>query len=123
MKILFDHCTPAPLRRYLTGHSVDTAYELGWETRRNGALLDLAERHGYEILVTTDQSIRYQQNIFGRQISLLLLLSNSWPRIRLHIESIQVALNEIRPGDLREVPISSLNQERSSGSNGSGPVC
>lgn len=123
MKILFDHCTPAPLRRYLTGHSVDTAYELGWETRRNGALLDLAEQHGYEILVTTDQSIRYQQNMFDRQIGLLLLLSNSWPRIRLHIESIQVTLNEMRPGDLREVPISNLNQERSPGSNGSSPAC
>ena len=56
MRILFDHCTPAPLRRYLSEHSVDTAYELGWETLRNGALLDLAESHGYQILGSVDNS-------------------------------------------------------------------
>lgn len=123
MKVLFDHCTPAPLRRLLTGHSIDTAYELGWETRRNGALLDLAERHGYEILITTDQSIRHQQNLSDREIGILLLLSNSWPRIRLRIAAIQNALNELRPGDFREVSIPSMDQERSSGSNGSGPAC
>ena len=122
MRILFDHCTPAPLRRYLTGHSIDTAYELGWETQRNGALLDLAERNGYQILITTDQGIRYQQNMFGRQIGLLLWLSNSWPRIRLQIAAIQKELNEMRPGEFREVPIPSLNRERSSGPNGSGPA-
>ena len=77
MRILFDHCTPAPLRRHLTGHSIDTAYELGWETERNGALLDLAERHGYQIPITTDQSIRQQQNLADRKIGILLLLSNS----------------------------------------------
>ena len=123
MKVLFDHCTPVPLRRHLTGHSIDTAYELGWETRRNGVLLDLAEVHGYEILLTTDQSIRYQQNILGRQIGILLLLSNSWPRIQLRIELVQDALDNMHPGDFREVPIPSLEQERSSRPNGSGAAC
>ena len=105
MKILFDHCTPAPLRRYLSGHTIDTAYELGWNTLRNGALLDIAEQHGYEILITTDQGIRYQQNFLERKIGLLLLLSNSWPRIRLRVEEIQNELNVIRPGELKEVQI------------------
>ena len=113
MKVLFDHCTPAPLRRHLAGHLIDTAYELGWETRRNGALLDLAERHGYQILITTDQSIRHQQNLSDREIGILLLLSNSWPRIRLQIAAIQNTLNELRPGDFQEVAIPSLDQERS----------
>lgn len=111
MKILFDHCTPAPLRRYLSEHSVDTAYELGWETLRNGALLDLAERHGYQIAITTDQSIRHQQNLSSRKTGLLLLLSNSWPRIRLQIAAIQKALNEMRPGEFREVPIPRFAQD------------
>ena len=105
MKILFDHCTPAPLRRHLAGHSIDTAYELGWETQRNGALLDLAERHGYQVLITTDQSIRHQQNLSDREIGILLLLSNSWPLIQLHVESIQDALDDILPGEFREVPL------------------
>lgn len=76
MRILFDHCTPAPLRRRLPGHTVDTAYELGWSTLLNGALLDLAEQRGYEILITTDQGIRHQQNLASRKIGLVLLLSN-----------------------------------------------
>ena len=110
MKVLFDHCTPAPLRRHLIGHSIDTAYELGWETLRNGALLHLAEQHGYEMLVTTDQSIRHQQNLSDRKIGLLLLLSNSWPRIRLHIESIQNELNGMRPGEFKELSIPSSSE-------------
>lgn len=110
MKILFDHCTPAPLRRYLSGHSIDTAYELGWNALRNGALFNLVEQRGYEILITKEQGIRCQQNMTDRKISLLLLFSNSWPRIRLHIEAIQDALKEILPGELREVPIPSPSE-------------
>ena len=60
MKILFDHGTPAPLRQHLVGHSVDTAASMGWERLQNGELLEQAQRHGYEVLVTTDQSMRYQ---------------------------------------------------------------
>ena len=61
MKILFDQGAPAPLRRYLVGHSVDTAYERGWSDLRNGDLLARAEMDGYELLITTDQNMRYQQ--------------------------------------------------------------
>ena len=62
MKILFDQGKPAPLRRYLSGHSVDTAYERGWSDLRNSDLLDKAEMEGYELLITTDQNLRHQQN-------------------------------------------------------------
>ena len=65
MKILFDQGTPAPLRRYLAGHSVDTAYERGWSDLRNGDLLTEAEINGYDLLITTDQNMRYQQNLAG----------------------------------------------------------
>jgi len=60
MKILFDQGTPAPLRRHLLGHVVDTAYEQGWSDLTNGNLLDAAEQAGYELLITTDQNLRYQ---------------------------------------------------------------
>ena len=56
MRILFDHNTPRPLRRYLTEHTVDTAGEKGWAAIRNGNLLDNAEREGYEIVISADQS-------------------------------------------------------------------
>ena len=65
MKILFDHGTPGPLRRELPGHSIDTAADRGWDRLANGDLIDSAEQDGYEILITTDQSMRHQQNLAG----------------------------------------------------------
>ena len=105
MRILFDHDTPRPLRRYLTEHTVDTAYEKGWAELRNGNLLDNAERENYEIMITADQSMRYQQNLEHRRIAIIVLLSNKWPRILSKVEDIRVALSGIQPGELREVPI------------------
>ena len=105
MRILLDHCTPRPLRRYLSGHTVHTARELRWEELRNGALLDRAEDAGYELLITTDQGIRYQQDISDRQIAILGLLDNRWPRIRARVDEIGVSLEHVYPGEVREVPI------------------
>lgn len=79
MKILFDQGTPVPLRRYLSGHTVDTAYERGWSELSNGDLLTTAESENYDLLITTDQNLRYQQNFVGRQIAIVVLLSTSWP--------------------------------------------
>jgi len=70
MKILFDQGTPVPLRGSLLDHKVDTVYERGWSTLANGNLLDTAEREGYNLLVTTDRRLRYQQNLTSRQITL-----------------------------------------------------
>jgi hypothetical protein len=98
MKILFDQGTPVPLRRSLLGHTVDTAYERGWSTLANGDLLDTAERDGYNLLVTTDRNLRYQQNLTSRQIAIVVLLSTSWPRIQQHIDEIRNAIDNIVPG-------------------------
>ena len=105
MKILFDQGTPAPLRRYLAGHSVDTAFERGWSDLRNGDLLARAEMDGYELLITTDQNMRYQQNLSGSRLGILVLLSTSWPRIQLRIGDVQAVVDRMQPGDYREVPI------------------
>jgi hypothetical protein len=105
VKILFDQGVPAPLRRHLTGHTIDTAYEQGWSDLSNGRLLDVAEQVGYQLLITTDQNIRYQQHLSGRQLAILVLLSTSWPRIQLRIADIRATIDEITPGDYREVHI------------------
>ena len=105
MRILFDHGTPRPLRNYLTQHVVDTAAQQGWSDLSNGELLDQAEREAYHLLITTDQNMRHQQNLRGRSLAVVVLLSNRWPRIRLRTEEIQTALEEIQPGEWREVPI------------------
>ena len=104
MRILFDHDTPRPLRRYLVEHTVHTANERGWAEARNGDLLDNAERDGYEVLITADQSMRYQQNMTGRQVAVIVLLSNRWPRVQLRIEEIRATLEGMKPGEVREVP-------------------
>ena len=105
MKILFDHGTPAPLRRDLHGHTVDTAAEKGWDSLLNGELLDRAEQEGYEALITTDQSMRHQQNLAGRRLAIIVLLRTAWPYVRLRIEDIRAAVAEVQPGELKEVSI------------------
>ena len=105
MKILFDQGTLAPLRRYLDGHSVDTAYERGWSELRNGDLLEEAEKSGYELLITTDQNMRYQQNLAGKRLGILVLLSTSWPRIQLRIGDVKDVVDGMQPGDYGEVSI------------------
>ena len=106
MKILLDHGTPAPLRRDLHRHAVDTVKERGWDRLGNGDLLDIAESEGYELLVTTDQSMRYQQNLGHRHLSVIVLLSTTWPYSLEGTEAIRSVIEGIQPGEVREVQIS-----------------
>jgi len=93
------------LRCYLQAHTVDTLAEKGWSDKDNGALLDLAERGDYEVFVTTDQNIRYQQNLSGRAIGIVVLLATAWPDIRLRTREIGKASSLVRPGEVMEVSI------------------
>ncbi len=79
MKILFDANTPAPLSHFLRGHEVVRADELGWQDLGNGALLEAAEEAGFNLLVTCDQNIQYQQNFASRKLAVMVLSSNHWP--------------------------------------------
>jgi predicted nuclease of predicted toxin-antitoxin system len=82
VKILFDQGTPAPLRDFLLNHDVSTAYELGWSTLKNGELLNTAETNSFEVFITTDTNLRYQQNLIQRKIAIVVLNTTSWPRIK-----------------------------------------
>lgn len=105
MKILFDQGTPVPLRRYLTNHEVSTAYIEGWSQLENGELLQAAEDAEFQIFVTTDQNLRYQQNLETRTISIVVLLSTSWPKIRQQTDEIQKIIGQITKGDYIEITI------------------
>jgi hypothetical protein len=105
VRILFDQGTPVPLRRSLDGHVVATAYELGWSTLTNGDLILLAEKEGYELLITTDTNLRYQQNLQERAIAILVLTTTSWPRIRKVTDRIQAAIAAIASGDVQKLQI------------------
>ena len=105
MKILFDQGTPVPLRKYLSEHTIDTAFEKGWSSLTNGDLLQIAEVNDYNLLVTTDQNLRYQQNLSRRKIAIIVLLSTSWPRIKQHIDMICDKINKIQPSQYSEIKI------------------
>lgn len=105
MNILFDQGPPQPLRRYLPKHVVETAYEKGWSDLKNGDLLEKAEQNGYNLLVTTDQNLRYQQNLAGRKLAILVLMSTSWPRIKANLKEVQYSVDVTTPGGYVEVSI------------------
>ena len=104
MKILFDQGTPVPLRQFLTDHTVKTAYEESWSALSNGDLLTEAENAGYQLLVTTDHNLRYQQNLRERQIAIVVLLTTSWPRIRPKAQNILEVINALSSGGYAEIP-------------------
>src|SRR5436190_22320762 len=105
MSILFDQGTPVPLRQLLSGHSVSTAYEMGWSELANGDLLEAAEAD-FDALVTTDQNLRYQQALAGRRLAILVLPTTSWPRIRAHQEQVVAAIDALRPGEIVDLTFS-----------------
>jgi hypothetical protein len=105
MLILFDHGTPAPLLSFLIGHTVTKTKDLGWDTLSNGELLKAAEEADYEILVTTDKNIRYQQNLIGRRIALVVLANPRWPVVRRYVQRVVTAVNAASPGSYTEVDI------------------
>jgi hypothetical protein len=105
MLILFDHVTPSGIARYLPGHTVTKAKDRGWDTLTNGDLLAEAERAGFDVLLTADKNMRYQQNLRGRRIALVVLSTPQWPVVRLHIGRIVSALNAATPGSYIEVNI------------------
>lgn len=103
MRILFDQGTPVPLRRSLIGHEVETAYEQGWSALQNGVLLKTAEEAGFDAIITTDQNLRYQQNLAERRLAVLVLLTTDWRRIQKGIDRVVDAVAAMRLGSYAEL--------------------
>ncbi len=105
MRILFDQGVPAPLRHSVSSHEVATCFELGWSALRNGELLEAAEAASFQVFVTTDQNLRYQQNLSARAISIIVLRTTSWPLMQGHLSTIVEAIERAVAGGYREVAI------------------
>ena len=106
MLILFDHGAPQGVARSLRAHTVITAQARGWDKLTNGALLAAAEEAAVDLLFTTDQNIRYQQNLTGRKIALVVLTGTTkWSSVRLHLERISAIVDAATPGSYTELPI------------------
>lgn len=105
MRVLFDQATPVPIRPYLKGHDVRTAAQQGWDALQNGDLLTAAETAGFDLLLTTDKNMRYQQNLAGRKIAVVVLGQQQWPDLRPHVQLVIDAVNTAEPGSYLEVDI------------------
>jgi len=106
MLILFDHGTPRGLARALHGHAVITAKARGWDKLTNGDLLKVAEEAAVDLLLTTDQRIRYQQNLTGRKIAIVVLAGTTkWSRVQLHLERVAAVVGAATPGSYSEILI------------------
>ena len=93
------------LRPHLVGHTVRTAAQQGWSELRNGDLLTEAEKAGFEMLVTIDKNMRYQQNLAHRKITIVVLGKQQWPELQPHVQLVMEAVNSARPGSYTEVEI------------------
>ncbi len=98
MRVLFDQATPVPIRGYLEGHDVHTAAQQGWDTLKNGELLAAAEADGFDVLLTTDKNMPYQQNLAGRKIAVVVLGLQQWPSLRPNVGRVVEAIKAAIPG-------------------------
>ena len=105
MLVLFDQSTPVPIRPSLKGHTVETAWQRGWDKLKNGDLLKAAEEAGFEVLVTPDKNIRHQQNLRNYTIAIIVLGNPQWPVLRHHVDRVVAAVNAAKPGTYCEVEI------------------
>ncbi len=99
MRILFDKNVPVGVRRFLAAHDVQTFADLQWRPQlENGELLKAGEAAGFDVMVTSDQNIRYQQNLTGRKLALVVFGSNIWPIVRGHETAITEVVTHAVPG-------------------------
>jgi hypothetical protein len=105
MNILFDNGTPKPIARVLTDHQVTHARQIGWHELANGELIQKAEEAGYDLLLSTDKNIRYQQNLSARKIAIVILGNSQWPQVKLRLDAIVAAVNAAMPSSYIEVDI------------------
>ena len=105
MRIIFDQATPVPIRPYLERHTVRTAAQQGWDKFKNGDLLTAAEEAGFDLLLTTDKNMRYQQNLQNRKIAVVVLGQQQWPILHPHIQLVVDAINAATPGSYVEVSV------------------
>jgi len=105
MRVLFDNGTPRGVATALSGHTVEEVRVHGWDTLRNGELLDAAEAAGFDVLLTTDRNIRYQQNVTGRKLAIVVLGKARWKLIKRTLTEIAAAVAAATPGSFTEVEI------------------
>ena len=101
--VLLDQNAPRGLRAILSAHDVRTALQMGWDALENGELIAAAEKTGFDVMVTADQNLIYQQNLTGRRLALVVLQSNHWPVVQAHVHLVVQAVNAATAGSYRAI--------------------
>ena len=104
VKILLDECVPLPLRKLLVGHECYSAQQMGWKSIRNSELLALAEAQ-FDLFITSDQGLAYQQNLRGRRIAILQLSTNKLRAIQAAAAQVRSAIETMSPAEFRRLEI------------------
>ena len=112
-RVLCDVNIPRPASRLLAHHEIEFADRRGWRELTNGDLLNAAEREGFDVLLTADTNIRYQQNLAARRIAIVALSTNAWPVVRDNPGPVIQAVDEATPGSYREVDLPRPTSRRS----------
>lgn len=102
MLILFDQSAPAPLRFYLKSHHVTEARNRGWDRLANGDLLNEAEAAGFEVFLTADKNLRYQQNLTGRKIAIVVISNAQWRVLQKYVNRVVLADGLLARGRAKE---------------------
>ena len=105
MRVLLDNGTPRGVAAALVGHTVEEARSRGWDTFKNGELLAAAEAAGFDVFVTTDRNLRYQQNLAHRTIAIVVLGKSRWKLIKPCLPAIAATVAAAKPGSLIEIDI------------------
>jgi hypothetical protein len=105
LKILFDQGVPVPLREFLSRHEVKTAFEMGWHQLKNGLLILKAEEHFFDVLITTDKNLEYQQNLTVRKIGIIVLSTPKWPVISRDIVNVVAKVDNFVAGSFSHISV------------------
>lgn len=96
MLVLFDHGTPREIARWLHPHTIKEAKAQRWDTLTNGELVKVAEEAGFDVLLTTDKNLRFQQNLKGRKLAIVVLSNSRWHLVRRALEPINYTAGDCR---------------------------
>lgn len=105
MKVLFDQNVPRNLASYLTAHEITRSAELGWQELKKGDLLDAAGDTGFEVMVTADHNLAYQQKLKNRRLAIVVLPSGNWPVLKIYIAEVVRAVGEAQRRDFKDLKL------------------
>jgi hypothetical protein len=114
VKLLLDENLDHRLRGYLGGHEVSTASYMGWDGLKNGKLLDAAEADGFDVLLTGDQTLYFEQNLTGRKLAIVAMSSVEWRIVIDHLPQVVRAIDNAAPGTFQAVDCGTFSRKRSS---------